>query len=83
MHNFFLFLIKNKAKFSDQRSDAKLLITDFGLAHQSETVDEPMSETCGTPEYIGLVLNRFIIKAMYIIFMIGIIFFILSSLSNI
>lgn len=36
--------------YSDNRPDARLLITDFGLAHQAKTPDEKMTETCGTPE---------------------------------
>lgn len=40
-------------RFSDNRPDARLLITDFGLAHQASAPGEKMSETCGTPEYIA------------------------------
>lgn len=36
--------------YSDGRPDARLLITDFGLAHQAKGPDEKMTETCGTPE---------------------------------
>ncbi|KAI1713545.1 protein kinase domain-containing protein [Ditylenchus destructor] len=39
--------------YSDTRPDARLLITDFGLAHQAKTTDDKMVETCGTPEYIA------------------------------
>ncbi|KAI3416126.1 hypothetical protein GPALN_005675 [Globodera pallida] len=39
--------------YSDTRQDARLLITDFGLAHQARVPDEKMTETCGTPEYIA------------------------------
>ncbi|KAI6175070.1 Serine/threonine-protein kinase H1-like protein [Aphelenchoides bicaudatus] len=39
--------------YSDSRPDARLLITDFGLAHQAKAPDEKMTETCGTPEYIA------------------------------
>uniref|UniRef100_A0A915N8F1 Protein kinase domain-containing protein n=1 Tax=Meloidogyne javanica TaxID=6303 RepID=A0A915N8F1_MELJA len=37
----------------DTRPDARLLITDFGLAKQTKSQDERMTETCGTPEYIA------------------------------
>uniref|UniRef100_A0A1I8BUQ0 Protein kinase domain-containing protein n=1 Tax=Meloidogyne hapla TaxID=6305 RepID=A0A1I8BUQ0_MELHA len=37
----------------DNRPDARLLITDFGLAKQTKSLDERMTETCGTPEYIA------------------------------
>uniref|UniRef100_A0A915KML9 Protein kinase domain-containing protein n=1 Tax=Romanomermis culicivorax TaxID=13658 RepID=A0A915KML9_ROMCU len=34
--------------------DSPLIITDFGLASQKTTVDDPfMNEPCGTPEYIA------------------------------
>nr|CAD2157039.1 unnamed protein product [Meloidogyne enterolobii] len=39
--------------YSDTRPDARLLITDFGLAKQTKSQDERMTETCGTPEYIA------------------------------
>uniref|UniRef100_A0A915EEP7 Protein kinase domain-containing protein n=1 Tax=Ditylenchus dipsaci TaxID=166011 RepID=A0A915EEP7_9BILA len=39
--------------YSDTRPEARLLITDFGLAHQAKNDDEKMVETCGTPEYIA------------------------------
>lgn len=39
--------------YSDSRPDARLLITDFGLAHQVRSPQEKMTETCGTPEYIA------------------------------
>ncbi|KAI6229724.1 Serine/threonine-protein kinase H1-like protein [Aphelenchoides fujianensis] len=39
--------------YSDARPDARLLITDFGLAHQAKGSGEKMTETCGTPEYIA------------------------------
>lgn len=39
--------------YSDTTPDARLLITDFGLAYQAETSQEKMTETCGTPEYIA------------------------------
>ncbi|EPB78846.1 kinase domain protein [Ancylostoma ceylanicum] len=39
--------------YSDVRPDARLLITDFGLAHQATRPNETMTETCGTPEYIA------------------------------
>ncbi|KAK0423603.1 hypothetical protein QR680_008231 [Steinernema hermaphroditum] len=39
--------------YSDTRPDARLLITDFGLAHQGTKPNETMTETCGTPEYIA------------------------------
>lgn len=39
--------------YSDTRPDARLLITDFGLAHQTRSPHEKMNETCGTPEYIA------------------------------
>ncbi|PAV57607.1 hypothetical protein WR25_03453 [Diploscapter pachys] len=39
--------------YSDTRPDARLLITDFGLAHQATMPGEKMTETCGTPEYIS------------------------------
>ncbi|KAI6231264.1 Serine/threonine-protein kinase H1-like protein [Aphelenchoides besseyi] len=39
--------------YSDTRPDARLLITDFGLAHQAKAAGEKMTETCGTPEYIS------------------------------
>lgn len=39
--------------YSDTRPDARLLITDFGLAHQTRSAEERMTETCGTPEYIA------------------------------
>ncbi|KAL3075436.1 hypothetical protein niasHT_037596 [Heterodera trifolii] len=39
--------------YSDTRQEARLLITDFGLAHQSRASDEKMTDTCGTPEYIA------------------------------
>ncbi|XGW19873.1 hypothetical protein V3C99_003591, partial [Haemonchus contortus] len=39
--------------YSDTRPDARLLITDFGLAHQATRPNETMTETCGTPEYIA------------------------------
>ena len=49
-HSLSIHLNKN---FSDNRPDARLLITDFGLAHQARVTDEKMAETCGTPEYIA------------------------------
>jgi protein serine kinase H len=39
--------------YSDTRPEARLLITDFGLAHQGKVANEKMMETCGTPEYIA------------------------------
>uniref|UniRef100_A0AC35GUI1 Protein kinase domain-containing protein n=1 Tax=Panagrolaimus sp. PS1159 TaxID=55785 RepID=A0AC35GUI1_9BILA len=39
--------------YSDQRPEARLLITDFGLAHQGTSLGEKMTECCGTPEYIA------------------------------
>lgn len=39
--------------YSDRRPEARLLITDFGLAHQKKDDNEKMMETCGTPEYIA------------------------------
>ncbi|VBB33256.1 unnamed protein product, partial [Acanthocheilonema viteae] len=39
--------------YSDTTPDARLLITDFGLAYQAQTSEEKMTETCGTPEYIA------------------------------
>ncbi|OZC07150.1 kinase domain protein [Onchocerca flexuosa] len=39
--------------YSDTTPDARLLITDFGLAYQAQTPEEKMTETCGTPEYIA------------------------------
>lgn len=39
--------------YSDTRPDARLLITDFGLAHQMRNAQEKMTDTCGTPEYIA------------------------------
>ncbi|CAD5208606.1 unnamed protein product [Bursaphelenchus xylophilus] len=39
--------------YSDTRPDARLLITDFGLASQAKQPGEKMTETCGTPEYIA------------------------------
>ncbi|VDN94297.1 unnamed protein product, partial [Brugia pahangi] len=39
--------------YSDATPDARLLITDFGLAYQTQTSEEKMTETCGTPEYIA------------------------------
>ncbi|CAJ0565199.1 unnamed protein product, partial [Mesorhabditis spiculigera] len=39
--------------YADTRPEARLLITDFGLAHQSTYSGETMTETCGTPEYIA------------------------------
>ncbi|CAI4228536.1 unnamed protein product [Auanema sp. JU1783] len=39
--------------YSDTRPEARLLITDFGLAHQGRRPGETMLETCGTPEYIA------------------------------
>ncbi|CAI5439084.1 unnamed protein product [Caenorhabditis angaria] len=39
--------------YADARPDARLLITDFGLAYQATKPNETMTETCGTPEYIA------------------------------
>uniref|UniRef100_A0A7E4VM11 Protein kinase domain-containing protein n=1 Tax=Panagrellus redivivus TaxID=6233 RepID=A0A7E4VM11_PANRE len=39
--------------YSDPRPEARLLITDFGLAHQATVSGETMKDTCGTPEYIA------------------------------
>lgn len=39
--------------YSDNRPEARLLITDFGLAYQVKSPQEKMYETCGTPEYIA------------------------------
>lgn len=39
--------------YSDTTPNARLLITDFGLAYQAQTSEEKMTETCGTPEYIA------------------------------
>lgn len=39
--------------YSDARPEARLLITDFGLAYQATKPNETMTETCGTPEYIA------------------------------
>uniref|UniRef100_A0A8R1DT78 Protein kinase domain-containing protein n=1 Tax=Caenorhabditis japonica TaxID=281687 RepID=A0A8R1DT78_CAEJA len=39
--------------YSDTRPEARLLITDFGLAYQATKPNETMTETCGTPEYIA------------------------------
>jgi len=39
--------------YSDPRPEARLLITDFGLAHQGTSAGEKMTDTCGTPEYIA------------------------------
>lgn len=39
--------------YSDATPNARLLITDFGLAYQAKTSEEKMTETCGTPEYIA------------------------------
>lgn len=39
--------------YADNRPESRLLITDFGLAHQATRSGETMTETCGTPEYIA------------------------------
>ncbi|CAD6199765.1 unnamed protein product [Caenorhabditis auriculariae] len=39
--------------YNDSRPEARLLITDFGLAYQATKPNETMTETCGTPEYIA------------------------------
>ncbi|GMT00390.1 hypothetical protein PENTCL1PPCAC_22564, partial [Pristionchus entomophagus] len=39
--------------YADPTPNARLLITDFGLAHQCTMPLETMTETCGTPEYIA------------------------------
>ncbi|GMR53329.1 hypothetical protein PMAYCL1PPCAC_23524, partial [Pristionchus mayeri] len=39
--------------YADPSPNSRLLITDFGLAHQCTMPLETMTETCGTPEYIA------------------------------
>uniref|UniRef100_A0AC35U1C2 Protein kinase domain-containing protein n=1 Tax=Rhabditophanes sp. KR3021 TaxID=114890 RepID=A0AC35U1C2_9BILA len=39
--------------YSDGRPDARLLITDFGLAHQSLSLGGTATDCTGTPEYIA------------------------------
>lgn len=66
--------------YSDNRPDARLLITDFGLAHQTRSSDERMTETCGTPEYIAPeVLLRMAYTEKVDMWAVGVIAYILMS----
>lgn len=62
-------------------NESKLLITDFGLAHQRKRLDEPfMMDPCGTPEYIAPeVLARIPYTSKVDIWAIGVITYILLS----
>jgi len=40
-------------QFEHPGFDSKVLISDFGLAHQQSDEKELMTTTCGTPEYIA------------------------------
>ena len=60
--------------------DSRILITDFGLAHQISSPSERMTETCGTPEYIAPeVLMRFPYDARIDLWSLGVIAYILLS----
>uniref|UniRef100_A0A0M3HR31 Protein kinase domain-containing protein n=1 Tax=Ascaris lumbricoides TaxID=6252 RepID=A0A0M3HR31_ASCLU len=66
--------------YSDSRPDARLLITDFGLAHQVRSPQEKMTETCGTPEYIAPeVLLRVAYTEKVDMWAVGVIAYILMS----
>ncbi|VDD94482.1 unnamed protein product [Enterobius vermicularis] len=66
--------------YSDTRPDARLLITDFGLAHQTRSAEERMTETCGTPEYIAPeVLLRMAYTEKVDMWAVGVIAYILMS----
>uniref|UniRef100_A0A915AMA5 Protein kinase domain-containing protein n=1 Tax=Parascaris univalens TaxID=6257 RepID=A0A915AMA5_PARUN len=66
--------------YSDSRPDARLLITDFGLAHQVRSPQEKMMETCGTPEYIAPeVLLRVAYTEKVDMWAVGVIAYILMS----
>uniref|UniRef100_A0A0K0E550 Protein kinase domain-containing protein n=1 Tax=Strongyloides stercoralis TaxID=6248 RepID=A0A0K0E550_STRER len=66
--------------YSDGRPDARLLISDFGLAHQATKPGETMNETCGTCEYIAPeVLLRMPYTNKVDIWAVGVIAYILMS----